>query len=169
MADRSFIRCFHICLYILMILPNWCYDARMIFITPTIAIDESEIKEEFIRSSGPGGQNVNKVATAVQFRFDLRNSSSLPSMVRERLIRLAGRRVSGEGILIIEAGRFRTQAANRQDALDRFIDLVRQAAHPPRSRRKTRPTRASKERRLEAKRRRSHAKNLRRSVPDVVD
>jgi ribosome-associated protein len=136
----------------------------MIYITPRISISEAEIKEEFIHSSGPGGQNVNKVATAVQLRFDLRNSSSLSVGVRERLTILAGRRLNADGILIIEAKRFRTQAANRKDAMDRLIDLVRQAAYPPRSRRKTRPTRASKERRLEAKRRRSRAKSLRGSV-----
>jgi len=136
----------------------------MIYITPAISIDENEIKEEFIRASGPGGQNVNKVATAVQLRFDVGNSPSLSAGIRERLARMAGRRITLEGILIIEARRFRTQAANRKDALDRLIDLVRRAARPPRFRRKTRPTRASKERRLAAKRRRSHAKSLRRSV-----
>ncbi|HDL64280.1 MAG TPA: aminoacyl-tRNA hydrolase [Proteobacteria bacterium] len=136
----------------------------MIFITPTIAIDESEIREEFIRASGPGGQNVNKVSTAVQLRFDVGNSPSLSDEIRARLIRLAGRRITSDGILIIEAKRLRTQSGNRRDAMDRLVDLVRRAAHPPRSRRKTYPTRASKERRLEAKRRRSRAKNLRRSV-----
>jgi len=141
----------------------------MIYITQAILIDESEIKEEFIRSSGPGGQNVNKVATAVQLRFDVRNSPSLSAGVRERLARMAGRRITSEGILIIEAKRFRTQAANRKDAMERLVDLVRRAVRPPRSRRKTRPTRASKERRLEAKRRRSRAKSLRRSVPAEDD
>ncbi len=136
----------------------------MISITPAIAIEEKEIREEFIRASGPGGQNVNKVATAVQLRFDVGNSPSLSDGIRDRLIRLAGRRITSDGILIIEAKRFRTQAANRKDALDRLIDLVRRAARPPRTRRKTRPTRASKERRLESKRRRSQAKSLRRSV-----
>ena len=136
----------------------------MIYITPAIVIKDSEVREEFIRASGPGGQNVNKVATAVQLRFDIRNSPSLSDDIRGRLILLAGRRVTSDGILIIEAKRFRTQAANRKDAIDRLVDLVRRAARPPRSRRKTRPTRASKERRLEAKRRRSRAKNLRRSV-----
>ena len=148
----------------MMILPDWCYDVRMLFITPTITIDENEIKEEFIRSSGPGGQNVNKVATAVQLRYDAMNSPSLSEAVRDRLARLAGRRITAEGILIIEAKRFRTQAANRKDALNRLIDLVRRAARPPRSRRSTRPTRASKERRLAAKRRRSRAKSQRRPV-----
>ena len=141
----------------------------MIYITPAIAIKESEVREEFIRASGPGGQNVNKVATAVQLRFDVRNSPSLPDDVSNRLIRMAGRRITVDGVLIIEAKRFRTQAANRKDAMDRLIDLVCQAARPPRSRRKTRPTRASKERRLDAKRRRSRAKSLRRSVSMEAD
>lgn len=136
----------------------------MIYITPTISISEAEIKEEFIHSSGPGGQNVNKVATSVQLRFDLQKCATLPADVRERLIILAGRRLTGDGILIIEAGRFRTQGANRKAALERLIALVRQASLPPRSRRKTRPTRASKERRLEGKRLRSRAKRLRKSV-----
>ena len=136
----------------------------MLYITPAIAIDESEIKEEFIRASGPGGQNVNKVATAVQLRFDVRNSPSLSDDIRDRLAGLAGRRITADGILIIEARRFRTQAGNRKDAMERLVDLVRRAARPPRSRRKTRPTRASKERRLEAKRLRSRAKRLRSPV-----
>lgn len=136
----------------------------MIYITPGISISEAEIKEEFIHSSGPGGQNVNKVATAVQLRFDVENSPSLSDEIRGRLIRIAGRRITADGILIIEAKRLRTQSGNRRDAMDRLVDLVRQAVYPPRSRRKTRPTRASKERRLEAKRRRSRAKSLRRPV-----
>ena len=136
----------------------------MIYITQAIVIDESEITEEFVRSSGPGGQNVNKVATAVQLRFDVRNSPSLSAGIRERLVWMAGRRITSEGILIIEAKRFRTQAANRKDAMERLVDLIRRASRPPRRRHKTRPTRASKERRLAAKRRRSHAKSLRRSV-----
>ncbi|MDP8215212.1 MAG: alternative ribosome rescue aminoacyl-tRNA hydrolase ArfB [Candidatus Euphemobacter frigidus] len=136
----------------------------MIYITPAIAIPENEIKEEFIRSSGPGGQNVNKVATAVQLRFDARNSPSLPDDLRERLTRLAGRRINADGILIIDAGRFRTQAGNRRDARERLVALLRRAARPPRPRRKTRPTRASREQRLESKRLRSRAKRLRRPV-----
>ncbi len=136
----------------------------MIYITPTIAIDESEVREEFIRASGPGGQNVNKVATAVQLRFDVGNSPSLPDDIRDRLTRMAGRRITADGILIIEAKRFRTQAGNRRDAMERLIDLVRRAARPPRPRRKSRPTRASKERRLEAKRLRSRVKRSRGPV-----
>ena len=116
----------------------------MIQVTRSIAIDESEIQEEFIRSSGPGGQNVNKVATAVQLRFDVVNSPSLPNDVRQRLISLARRRITEDGVLIIDARRFRTQARNRQDTIERLTELVRTAAQKPRIRRKTRPTLASK-------------------------
>jgi len=134
----------------------------MIYITPTIAIDESEIKQEFIRSSGPGGQNVNKVSTAVQLRFNIANSPSLPDDVRKRLAHLAGRRITENGELIINARRFRTQERNRQDAFDRLVKLIRKASERPKVRRKTRPTLQSKRRRLEAKRHRSEAKRMRR-------
>ncbi len=133
----------------------------MIPVTDNIALDEKEIREEFIRSSGPGGQNVNKVSTAVQLRFDVGHSPSLPEDVRRRLLSLAGKKITADGILIIDARRFRTQAANRQDALDRLVAVVRKAAEAPRVRRRTKPTRASKERRLESKRRRSETKRLR--------
>jgi ribosome-associated protein len=135
----------------------------MIRITQHISIDENEIQEEFIRSSGPGGQNVNKVATAVQLRFDVANSSALPDDVRKRLVRLAGKRMTEDGVLIIEAKRFRTQDRNRQEALDRLINLIRQAAKKPRIRRRTKPTRASIQRRLETKRRRGQTKRSRQS------
>ena len=135
-------------------------------ITDAIAIDEREIEQKFIRASGPGGQNINKVATAVQLRFDVANSPSLPAEVRERLMGLAGRRITADGVLVIEARRFRTQARNRQDAIERLIALIRKAAEKPKPRRKTRPTRRSKERRLEGKRQRGETKRTRGVVPD---
>jgi len=141
----------------------------MIHITPAISIDEREIELDFVRSSGPGGQKVNKVATAVQLRFDVRHSPSLPDDVRQRLTRLAGKRMTDDGVLIIEARRFRTQEQNRQDAINRLVELIRRAARKPRSRRKTQPTAASKQRRLESKRRRSDTKRWRRPVSHADD
>ena len=135
----------------------------MIQITPTIAIDDSEIALEFVRASGPGGQNVNKVATAVQLRFDVRHSPSLPDDVRERLTRLGGKRVTTEGVLVIDARRFRSQERNRQDAIDRLVALIQKAAQKPKARRKTRPTAESKRRWLETKRRQSEKKRIRQS------
>lgn len=136
----------------------------MIQITPTIVLEESEIREEFIRATGPGGQNVNKVATAVQLRFDVRHSPALPDEVRARLIRLSGRRMTDDGVLILVARRFRTQERNRQDAMERLVALIRKATQKPKPRRRTRPTLASRERRLDSKRRRSETKRGRQSV-----
>ena len=124
----------------------------------SIIIPEVELSEQFIRSSGPGGQNVNKVSTAVELRFDVRHSPSLPAPVRTRLARLAGHRLTKDGVLVIRADRFRTQEANRSDARDRLQQLVDQAAIEPKRRVKTRPTKASKERRLDSKTRRSDVK-----------
>ena len=135
----------------------------MIQVTPTIALDESEIEEVFVRASGPGGQNVNKVATAVQLRFDVGRSRSLPEDVRQRLIGLAGKRMTRERELVIDARRFRTRERNRQDAMDRLVELIRKASVKPRIRRKTKPSLTAKRRRLENKRRRSEIKRLRQS------
>jgi ribosome-associated protein len=122
-------------------------------ITSAIAIAETEITESFVRASGPGGQNVNKLATAVQLRFDLVNSPSLPDDIKARLRDLAGSRVTEDGVLIIDSRRFRTQKRNREDAMERLVAIIRQAAQPPPIRYKTRPTLASKLRRLDSKRR----------------
>jgi len=137
----------------------------MIRINDHIAIDESEISESFIRASGPGGQNVNKLSTAVQLRFDVRRSPSLPNDVAVRLMRLAGKRVTKDGVLVIIAQSHRTQERNRADARERLYELIREAATPPVPRRPTRPTRASKERRIESKKRRATTKGLRRARP----
>ena len=137
----------------------------MIRITDSIAIDEREIEESFVRSTGPGGQNVNKLATAVQLRFDVRHSPSLLPAVRARLERLAGRRLTNDGVLLITAQRHRTQERNRQEARERLVDLIRRAAEPPKPRHATRPTVASKRRRLDTKTRRSRLKRLRGAKP----
>jgi ribosome-associated protein len=135
----------------------------MIRITDTISIDESEIEESFVRSSGPGGQNVNKLSTAVQLRFDVRRSPSLPNDVAVRLMRLAGKRLTKDGILVIVAQNHRTQERNRAEALERMIALVQEAAIRPVPRRPTRPTKASREKRLEGKKLRSGIKGMRRA------
>lgn len=129
------------------------------------SIPEDELEERFVRASGPGGQNVNKVATAVRLRFDVRASRSLPEEVRERLIRLAGKRMTAGGVLMIEAGRYRTQERNRSDARERLALLVERASEPVRPRKKSRPSGAAVERRLEEKRRQGRAKAARRAVP----
>ena len=138
----------------------------MIEITPTFNIDESELLLDFVRASGPGGQNVNKVATAVQLRFDV-SHSTLPEEAKRRLIQLAGKRMSTEGVLLIEAKRFRTQEQNRQDALQRFVELVQKALIPPKPRKKTIPTALSRLKRLEAKRIKADTKRLRKKSFDI--
>lgn len=135
----------------------------MLPITPTLSISEADIQIDFVAASGPGGQNVNKVATQAQLRF---NSGNLPEDVRLRLVRLAAGRLTAEGVLIIQARRYRSQEQNRQDAIDRLVALLRKAVEPPRPRKRTRPTAASREERLERKRRLGETKRLRRPVND---
>lgn len=134
----------------------------MIRVTRDISISEDELCEDFVRASGPGGQKVNKVATAVQLRFDAANSSSLPGETRRRLLRIAGSRATAEGEIVIEARRHRSRERNREEALGRLVELIRLAAQKPKRRRRTRPTRASKERRIQNKKVRSKRKQLRK-------
>ena len=139
----------------------------MIVVTPDIAIGEHEIKYDFVRSSGPGGQNVNKVSSAVQLRFDVNSNASLPPDVKNRLRKLAGKKLSTDGILVIQASRFKHQEKNRQDAVERLVHLIRQATVKPKKRVKTKPSRRAKQRRLESKRHRSRVKQTRRCVKDT--
>lgn len=136
----------------------------MIYVTDSITVDERDIQLSFVRSSGPGGQHVNKVATAVQLRFDIDNAAGLPLDVRERLRRLAGTRLTDQGVLVIDARRYRSQERNRQDAVDRLTALIRRAAARPKIRRKTRPSVASRERTLARKKHRAGIKKMRRRV-----
>jgi ribosome-associated protein len=138
-------------------------------VTQDISVDASELDWDFVRASGPGGQNVNKAATAVQLRFDAKHSPSLPEDARERLVCLAGKRVTADGILIIDARRYRSQEQNRQDAIDRLVELIRKASIKPKTRRPTKPTLASRQKRLEEKRRRSELKRTRKSISDLHD
>ena len=141
----------------------------MIHISNTITLDDNDIQMDFIRASGPGGQNVNKVSSAVQLRFDAAGCATLNDSIRQRLKKIAGKRMTAEGTLIIKAQRYRSQEQNRQDAIDRLVAMIRQSIQVPKYRRPTKPSKASKRRRLTAKRRRSDLKRQRRRVHNTLD
>lgn len=141
----------------------------MLQVTPDILINEDDIEFEFVRSSGPGGQNVNKVSTAVQLRFNIDTSLDIPARVRERLIKLAGSRLTKDNVLVIEASAFRSQEKNRGDAVSRLTELIRTASIEPKTRKKTRPTLASKHKRIESKKRKGNKKKMRRPVSAADD
>ena len=141
--------------------PSNAISSAMIKINDTLSLHEDELVETFIRASGPGGQNVNKVSSAVQLRFDVRNTPSLPARVRDRLEKIAGSKLTKDGIIVITANRHRTQEANRRDAQNRLVEMIREAAHQPKYRIPTRPSKGVKKRRLEAKAKRGSVKRLR--------
>ncbi len=134
----------------------------MLRVTPRITLDDSELREEFVRASGPGGQHVNKTDSAVQLRFDVANSPNIPDDVKARLVRLAGSRMTSDGVLILQGDSYRSQLRNREDVRERLVDLIRDASVPPKPRRPTKPTFGSKQRRLEGKAKRSEIKQGRR-------